>query len=75
MDEFIDPKVQQSLQNIQLKKDMKSRWKTIEHPENPDLTGDISFWNWQESLKNYLKITYPDDYEEYEKLLQEMKIL
>jgi hypothetical protein len=25
MDEFIDPKVQQSLQNIQLKKDMKSR--------------------------------------------------
>jgi hypothetical protein len=47
----------------------------LEQLEKPDLTGQLSFWNWLELLKKFLKKQYPDDYEEYEKLLQEMKIL
>ena len=75
MDEFVEPKLQQSLQNVQLKKDTKSTEKLLEQLEKPDLAGQLSFWNWLELLKNFLKKQYPDDYEEYEKLLQEMKIL
>jgi hypothetical protein len=47
----------------------------LEQLEKPDLAGQLSFWNRLELLKNFLKKQYPDDYEEYEKLLQEMKIL
>ncbi len=75
MDEFVEPKLQQSLQNVQLKKDTKSTEKLLEQLEKPDLAGQLSFWNWLELLKKFLKKQYPDDYEDYEKLLQEMKIL
>ncbi len=75
MDEFVEPKLQQSLQNVQLKKDTKSTEKLLEQLEKPDLAGQLSFWNWLELLKKFLKKQYSDDYEEYEKLLQEMKIL
>ena len=75
MSEFVEPKLQQSLQNVQLKKDTKSTEKLLEQLEKPDLAGQLSFWNWLELLKKFLKKQYPDDYEEYEKLLQEMKIL
>ena len=75
MDEFVELKLQQSLQNVQLKKDTKSTEKLLEQLEKPDLAGDINFRNWLELLKKFLKKQYPDDYEEYEKLLQEMKIL
>ena len=75
MDEFVEPKLQQSLQNVQLKKDTKSTEKLLEQLEKPDLAGQLSFGNWLELLKKFLKKQYPDDYEEYEKLLQEMKIL
>jgi hypothetical protein len=47
----------------------------LEQLKKPDLAGQLSFWNWLELLKKFLKEKYPDDYEEYEKLLQEMKIL
>ena len=75
MDEFVESKLQQSLQNVQLKKDTKSTEKLLEQLEKPDLAGQLSFGNWLELLKKFLKKQYPDDYEEYEKLLQEMKIL
>ena len=75
MDEFVELKLQQSLQSVQLKKDTKSTEKLLEQLEKPDLAGQLSFWNWLELLKKFLKKQYPDDYEEYEKLLQEMKIL
>ena len=75
MDEFVEPKLQQSLQNVQLKKDTKSTEKLLEQLEKPDLAGQLSFGNRLELLKKFLKKQYPDDYEEYEKLLQEMKIL
>ena len=75
MSEFIEPKLQQELQNLQLKKNTTSTEKLLEQLERPDLAGQQSFWNWLELLKKFLKKQYPDDYEEYEKLLQEMKIL
>ena len=75
MSEFIEPKLQQELQNVQLKKNTTSTEKLLEQLERPDLVGQQSFWNWLELLKKFLKKQYPDDYEEYEKLLQEMKIL
>ena len=75
MDEFIESKLQQSLQNVQLKKDTKSTENLLQQLEKPDLVGQLSFWNWLELLKKFLKKQYLDDYEEYEKLLQEMKIL
>lgn len=75
MFEFVEPELQQSLQNVQLKKNTTSTEKLLEQLEKPDLAGQQSFWNWLELLKKFLKKQYPDDYEEYEKLLQEMKIL
>ena len=75
MSEFIEPKLQQELQNVQLKKNTTSTEKLLEQLEKPDLAGELNFWNWLELLKKFLKEKYPDDYEEYEKLLQEMKIL
>jgi hypothetical protein len=47
----------------------------LEQLEKTDLSGVVGFWDWLELLKKFLKKQYPDDYEEYEKLLQEMKIL
>ena len=75
MSEFIEPKLQQELQNVQLKKNTTSTEKLLEQLERPDLAGQQSFGDWLELLKKFLKKQYPDDYEEYEKLLQEMKIL
>lgn len=75
MYEFIEPKLQQELQNVQLKKNTTSTEKLLEQLERPDLAGQQSFGDWLELLKNFLKKQYPEDYEEYEKLLQEMKIL
>ena len=75
MDEFVEKRLQQSLQNIQLKKETKSTEHLLEQLEKPDLTGQLSFWNWLELLEKFLKKQYPDDYEEYKKLLHEMKIL
>lgn len=75
MSEFIEPKLQQELQNVQLKKNTTSTEKLLEQLERPDLAGQHSFGDWIELLKKFLKKQYPDDYEEYEKLLQEMKIL
>lgn len=75
MSEFIDPKLQQSLQNVQLKKNINSTENLLEQLDKPDLAGQLNFWNWLELLKKFLKKQYPDDYEEYEKLLQDMKIL
>ena len=43
MDEFVEPKLQQSLQNVQLKKDTKSTEKLLEQLEKPDLAGQLSF--------------------------------
>ena len=75
MSEFIEPKLQQELQNVQLKKNTTSTEKLLEQLERPDLAGQQSFGDWLELLRKFLKKQYPDDYEEYEKLLQEMKIL
>lgn len=75
IDEFIEPRLQQTLQNVQLRKDTKSTEKLLEQLERPDLAGDLSFWNRLELLKNFLKKQYPDDYEEYEKLLHDIKVL
>jgi hypothetical protein len=39
----VEPKLQQSLQNVQLKKDTKSTEKLLEQLEKPDLAGQLSF--------------------------------
>ena len=75
MSEYVNPELQQQLQNTQLKKDISSTEELLEQLEKPDLAGQLSFWNWLELLKNFLKKQYPDDYDEYEKLLQDMKII
>jgi hypothetical protein len=43
MSEFIDPRIQQVLQNVQLKKDTKSTENLLEQLEKPDLAGQLSF--------------------------------
>ena len=74
MDEFVEPKLQQSLQNVQLKKDTKSTEESLKELDKRRLDW-WGFKDWLDLLKDFLKKLYPDDYEEYEKLLQEMKIL
>jgi len=75
MSEYIDSTLQQSLQNVQLKKSINSTENLLEQLDKPDLAGQLSFWNRLELLKKFLQKQYPDDYEEYEKLLQDMKVL
>jgi hypothetical protein len=43
MSEFIEPKLQQELQNVQLKKNSASTEKLLEQLERPDLAGQQSF--------------------------------
>ena len=43
IDELVEPKLQQSLQDVQLKKDTKSTEKLLEQLEKPDLAGQLSF--------------------------------
>jgi hypothetical protein len=43
MSEFIEPKLQQELQNVQLKKNTTSTEKLLEQLERPDLAGQQSF--------------------------------
>jgi hypothetical protein len=43
MDEFVEPKLQQSLQNVQLKKNTKSTEKLLEQLEKTDLSGVVGF--------------------------------
>jgi hypothetical protein len=43
MDEYIDPELQQSLQEIQLKKNIKSTENLLEQLEKPDLVGQLNF--------------------------------
>ena len=75
MSEYVDDNLQQSLQNIQLKKVWMSAENLLEQLDNTDMAGVVNFSGWLELLKKFLKKQYPDDYEEYEKLLQDMKIL
>lgn len=75
MAEFIDSNLQQNLQNVQLKTDNKTMENLLENLDKPELAWNQSFENWLELLKNFLQKQYPNDYEEYEKLLQEIKIL
>ena len=75
MSEYVDEKLQHSLQNIQLKKDWASAESLLEQLDNTDMVGVVNFSGRLELLKKFLKKQYPDDYEEYEKLLQDMKIL
>lgn len=73
--EYINSELQQQLQDTQLKKDIWSTEELLEQLDKPDMAGELSFWNWLELLKNFLKKQYPEEYEEYEKLLQDIKIL
>ena len=75
MSDLVELNLQQSLQGVQLKRNTTSTEKLLEQLERPDLAWQLNFWNWIELLKNFLKKQYPDDYEEYEKLLQEVKVL
>lgn len=74
MSEFIDINLQQSLQNTQLKKEISSNEELLNQLDKPNMAWEFSFWNWLELLRNFLKKQYPNDYNEYEKLLLDMKI-
>jgi hypothetical protein len=43
MSEFIEPKLQQELQNVQLKKNTTSTEKLLQQLESPDLSGKVGF--------------------------------
>ena len=75
MAHFIDVDTHQSLQNVQLKKESVSMEKMLEWLEKKELSWSQSFWDWLDLLKTLLKKQYPEEYDDYEKILQEMKIL
>ena len=75
MSEVLDLKLQKSVWSIQLKKNINSTDSLIEKLEKPDLKKQMNFWNWIDLLKNFIKKQYPEEYEEYEKLLHEIKLL
>jgi hypothetical protein len=47
----------------------------IEKLWKPDEEKLQTFWWWQELLKNFLKVHYPDDYNEYENILRELNVI
>lgn len=77
MAHFVDPNVHQTLQNVQLKKNTTSTEKVLKDLESQknNFAWNNSFWDWLELLKLLLKKQYPNEYDDYEKILQEMKIL
>lgn len=75
IDEILDPQLRIQLSDFRLKKTSAQVKDLLSQLEQPDKNALQTFWWWKELLKVFLQKQYPQDYEKYEELLKELKIL
>jgi hypothetical protein len=76
MDTFVAPELQQQLSDVKLRKQQTSIDDLLEKLQKPDtISLQEGFGGWIDLLKRFLIQQYPDQYPEYEKLLQELKLV
>ena len=75
IDEVLDPKLREKITDFRLKKDSSHMDDLIEKLWKPDGEKLQSFWGWQELLKEFLKIHHPEEYNNYEKILRDLKVI
>ena len=75
IDDVLDPKLREIITDYRLKKDSQQMKDLIEKLWKPDEEKLQTFWWWQELLKDFLKVHYPDDYTEYENILRELNVI
>ncbi len=75
IDDVLDPKLREIITDYRLKKDSQQMKDLIEKLWKPDEEKLQTFWWWQELLKDFLKVHYPDDYNEYENILRELNVI
>lgn len=75
IDDVLDPKLRELITDYRLKKDSQQMKDLIEKLWKPDEEKLQTFWWWQELLKDFLKVHYPDDYNEYENILRELNVI
>ena len=75
IDDVLDPKLREMITDYRLKKDSQQMKDLIEKLWKPDEEKLQTFWWWQELLKDFLKVHYPDDYNEYENILRELNVI
>ena len=76
MDQFIEPALQMQLQDVKLKKQQVVVDDLLEKLQKPDSSAlKEGFGGWIDLLKRFLMKQYPDNYQEYEKVLYDLKLM
>jgi len=76
MDQFVSPELQIQLQDVKLKKQQANVDDLLEKLQRPDSDSlKEGFGGWIDLLKRFLMKQYPDNYQEYEKMLHELKLV
>ncbi|MDR0282356.1 MAG: hypothetical protein LBI53_03450 [Candidatus Peribacteria bacterium] len=76
MDQFVDPELQIQLQDVKLKKPKTNVNDLLEKLQKSDSDSlKEGFGGWIDLLKRFLMKQYPDNYQEYEQMLQDLKLV
>lgn len=75
IDEILDPGLRTQLSDFRLKKPSAKVGDLLSQLEKPDENQLQTFWWWKELLKSFLQRQYPENYDQYERALKELKIL
>lgn len=76
MESFIAPELQKELQDVKLKKQQVNVDDLLGKLQRADSDSlKEGFGGWKDLLKRFLMKQYPDTYQEYEKVLQELKLV
>ncbi|MDR2540228.1 MAG: hypothetical protein LBD11_00135 [Candidatus Peribacteria bacterium] len=75
MDTFVALELQHQLSDVKLKKQQTNVEDLLQQLQRPDAVSLQGFGGWIDLLKDFLKRQYPENYQEYEKLLYELKLL
>jgi signal-transduction protein with cAMP-binding, CBS, and nucleotidyltransferase domain len=76
MEQFISLELQTQLQDVKLKKQQANVDDLLEKLQKPDSSSlKEGFGGWIDLLKRFLMKQYPDTYQEYEKVLHDLKLV
>jgi len=75
IDEVLDPALREKITDFRLKKDIQQVNDLLEKLWKPDEEKLQTFWWWQELLKEYIKRKFPEEYNDYEKILRDLKVI
>jgi hypothetical protein len=76
MDSFVAPELQHQLSDVKLKKQQANVDDLLEKLQKPDSASlQEGFGGRIDLLKRFLMRQYPDNYQEYEQILQDLKLV